>query len=53
LLGTNLEATDDRLVNVGQRFVFVAALADAAGDGRAFGHNSSGFVALQCDEEKL
>jgi hypothetical protein len=51
LLCTNLEATYDSLVDVGQRIVLVSALADAAGDGRAFSYNRSGFIALQRDEE--
>jgi hypothetical protein len=51
LLGTNLEAADDRLADVGERLLFSGALAHAAGNGWALGHDHSGFVSLQRDRQ--
>ena len=51
LLGPDFEAAENGFADVFNGFVLGRSLADAAGDGRAFGNPDAVFVAFEGDDE--
>jgi hypothetical protein len=47
-LGTDLETKGDCFADIAQSLLTASALANATGDGGAFGHPYSIFIAVQC-----